>query len=138
MLQVNSKISIPLREIKFAFSRASGPGGQHVNKVNSRVQLRWNVYQTAHLPEAVKQRFVQKFAGRLTGDGDLIIASQRFRDQSRNVDDSLNKLREMILAVATPPRPRKATQVSKGAKRRRRDEKKRQSQKKQLRKPIDD
>lgn len=137
MLQVNSKISIPLREIKFSFSRSSGPGGQNVNKVNTRVQLRWNVVASNHLPDSVKIRFTQKFARRITGDGEIVIASQRFRDQGRNVADALNKLREMILSVATPPKKRKPSQVSRRAKQRRLDDKKKHSQKKQHRRGLD-
>lgn len=137
MLQVNSKISIPLREIKFAFSRSSGPGGQNVNKVNSRVQLRWNVVNSTHLPHSVKSRFTQKFGRRITGEGEIVIASQRFRDQGRNVADALNKLREMILSVATAPKKRKPSQVSRRAKQRRLDDKKKHSQKKQQRRGLD-
>lgn len=137
MLQVNSKISIPLREIKFSFSRSSGPGGQNVNKVNSRVQLRWNVVASPHLPDSVKMRFTKKFNRRITSEGEIVIASQRFRDQGRNVADSLNKLREMILSVATPPKQRKPTQVSRRAKQRRLNDKKKLSQKKQNRRGLD-
>ncbi|MDG2468753.1 MAG: alternative ribosome rescue aminoacyl-tRNA hydrolase ArfB [Pirellulaceae bacterium] len=138
MLQVNSKISIPLREIKFTFTRSSGPGGQNVNKVNTRVQLRWNVTETQHLPPAVKARFLKKYHRRITGQGEIILASQRFRDQGRNVADSLNKLRELILAIATPPKIRKTAKVSRRAKQRRLDNKKKHSQKKQQRRRVDD
>ncbi|MCP4079735.1 MAG: aminoacyl-tRNA hydrolase [Planctomycetaceae bacterium] len=138
MLQVNSKISIPLREIKFTFTRSSGPGGQNVNKVNTRVQLRWNVTKTEHLPPAVKARFLKKYQRRITGQGEIILASQRFRDQGRNVADALNKLREMILSIATPPKIRKTVKVSRRAKQRRLNNKKKHSEKKQQRRRIDE
>ena len=137
MLQVNEQIAIPLREIKFVFSRSSGPGGQNVNKLNTRVQLRWDVTATQHLPADVKTRFLEKFRRRITTGGEIVITSQRFRDQGRNVADALNKLREMILAVATAPKKRKPVKVSKRAKQKRLDEKKRQSHKKQLRRSVD-
>ncbi len=137
MLQVNSKIAIPLREFKFAFSRSSGPGGQNVNKVNTRVQLRWDVSSTECLPPAVKERFLAKYARRITNTGEIIVSSQRFRDQGRNVADATNKLRELVLAVAVAPKKRKPKRISKGAKRRRLDDKKKHSEKKQRRKRID-
>lgn len=138
MLQVNDQISIPLREIKFSFSRSSGPGGQNVNKVNTRVQLRWNVQETSHLPAGVKDRFLRKYQRRITNTGELIVTSQRFRDQGRNVADAMNKLRELVLSVATAPRKRKPAKVSKRAKQRRLDDKKKHSQKKEMRKRVDD
>ena len=138
MLQVNQQISIPLREIKFTFSRSSGPGGQNVNKVNTRVQLRWNAAETIHLPSAVKERFLMKYKRRITNTGELIVTSQRVRDEGRNVADAMNKLSELILSVAKAPKKRKAVKVSKRAKQRRLDDKKKHSQKKRLRNRIDD
>lgn len=137
MLQVNQQISIPLREFRFQFSRSSGPGGQNVNKVNTRVQLRWNIEQSTSLPESVKQRFCEKYRRRISGEGEIIVTSQRFRDQGRNVADSLNKLKEMILAVAKAPKKRKPVKVSRRANQRRLDEKKRRSQIKEHRKRIE-
>ena len=137
MLTVNDQISIPLREIQFQFSRSSGPGGQNVNKVNTRVQLRWLVTETQYLPEGIRARFIAKYKRRINSEGEVIIASQRFRDQGRNVADALNKLRELILAVEKPPVKRKPAKVSRRAKQRRLDNKKRHSDKKQMRKRID-
>ena len=137
MLTVNEQIAIPLREFQFQFSRSGGPGGQNVNKLNTRVQLRWQVAKTDHLPQAVKERFLRKYHRRITTDGELIVTSQRFRDQGRNVADALNKLKELILAVAVAPKKRKPARISRRAKQRRLDNKKRQSDKKQMRKRID-
>ncbi len=137
MLQVNDKISIPLREFSFRYSRSSGPGGQNVNKLNTKVQLRWNVLASEHLPDDVKERFHKKYSRRITGAGELVIFSQRFRDQGRNVGDALNKLREMILSVATAPKKRKPRKVSRRAKQRRLDQKRRQSEKKRRRQGLD-
>ncbi len=133
MLVINSKISIPLREIKFKFSRSSGPGGQNVNKLNTKVQLRWNLEKSAQLPDDVRQRMMARYKRRMTGDGELVISSQRFRDQGQNVADCLNKLKEMVLSVATPPKKRKPRSVSKAAKQRRLTNKRRRSETKRLR-----
>ena len=135
MLAVNDKIQIPLRELDFSFSRSSGPGGQHVNKVNTKALLRWDVANTPSLPEEVRERFMQRFRRRITGDGHLLISSQRFRDQGRNVADCLAKLTALILEVATPAKRRKPTRPSAGSRKRRRQEKELQSQKKKLRTP---
>ncbi len=133
MLVINSKISIPLREIKFKFSRSSGPGGQNVNKLNTKVQLRWNLEKSAQLPDDVRQRMIARYKRRMTGAGELVISSQRFRDQGQNVADCLNKLKEMVLSVATPPKKRKPRSVSKAAKQRRLTNKRRRSETKRLR-----
>ncbi len=133
MLVINSKISIPLREIKFKFSRSSGPGGQNVNKLNTKVQLRWNLEKSAQLPDDVRQRMIARYKRRMTGNGELVISSQRFRDQGQNVADCLNKLKEMVLSVATPPKKRKPRSVSKAAKQRRLTNKRRRSETKRLR-----
>lgn len=138
MLQVNDRISIPLREFTFQYSRSSGPGGQNVNKLNTRVQLRWTVCNTKHLPESVRQRFLDKYKRRITTSGEIIVTSQRFRDQGRNVADAINKLRDMILAVAKPPTPRKKKKLSRRAKQKRLDSKRRNSEKKKMRKDLRD
>ena len=109
MFYVNEKWSIPLKDFQFSFARGSGPGGQNVNKLNTKVTLRWQVKETKHLPPPVVDRLVAKYARRISREETLIITSHRFRDQGRNVADCLNKLREMIESVATAPKPRKKT-----------------------------
>ncbi len=135
MLNVNEKISIRLTEFKFSYARSPGPGGQNVNKVNSKVILKWSVEKTKALPEAVKQRFVTKYANRISQDGLLVLTSHRFRDQGRNVADCLAKLRELILVVVPEPKKRKKKKISYGAKQRRLENKKRNSATKASRKP---
>ncbi len=135
MLNVSEKISIRLTEFKFSYARSPGPGGQNVNKVNSKVILKWNVDRTTAMPGAVKARFVKKFSKRINKEGALVISSHRFRDQGRNVADCLSKLREMILSVESEPVKRKKTRVSMGAKKRRLENKKRRAATKQSRKP---
>ncbi|REJ64548.1 MAG: aminoacyl-tRNA hydrolase [Planctomycetota bacterium] len=133
MLEVTSRIRIPLREFDFTFARSSGPGGQNVNKLNTKATLRWRVARSESLPAAVRGRFMEKYRRRLTADGDILVVSQRFRDQGRNVADCLTKLREMIAAVVPPPKVRKKTRPTRAARERRLAEKRAQSQRKQSR-----
>lgn len=133
MLTINDRLSIPLRELEFSFSRSSGPGGQNVNKVNSKVTLHWLVAASASFPADVRDRFLERYPRRLNTAGQLVITSQRFRDQGRNVADCLDKLRQMVLDVATPPKPRKATRPTRGARERRLHDKRARSEKKQFR-----
>jgi ribosome-associated protein len=132
-LVVNSRLQIPREEFEFSFARSSGPGGQNVNKVNTKATLRWPVKASPSLPEAVKSRFLSRYASRLTNEGDLVISSQRFRSQTKNVDDCLEKLSAMLATVATAPVKRKATRPSKASKERRLREKRSRSRKKQQR-----
>jgi ribosome-associated protein len=133
MLVVAPHIQIPPAEFEFTYARSSGPGGQNVNKVNSKAVLRWQATKSPSLPEAVRTRFLAKYGSRLTGDGELLITSERYRDQPRNIDDCLEKLREMLLSVAVAPKKRKKTKPSRASKERRLDSKKRDSSKKQSR-----
>ena len=130
-LIVNARIQIPRDELKMTFVRSSGPGGQNVNKVNTKVLMRWDVTTTTRLTPGVRQRFLAQFARRIAADGCVSISSQRFRVQSRNVDDCLEKLRLMILAVLEPPKRRKATRPTQSAREERLKQKREVSQKKQ-------
>ena len=87
MLIVTPQLQIPLAEVEITFVRSSGPGGQNVNKVNSKAVLRWNVAATPSLPFHARSRFLSLFASRLTSTGELVMTSDRFRDQGKNVDD---------------------------------------------------
>lgn len=135
MLVVNDRLAVPLRELRFTFSRSGGPGGQNVNKVSTKATLRWHVAQSNALPQDVRQRFTERFAGRITAGGELVISSQRYRDQARNVADCLAKLQQMILAVAEPPKARKPTRPPKQAQVARLAEKRRVAEKKRQRRP---
>jgi ribosome-associated protein len=120
-------IRVPLREIAIGFVRSSGPGGQRVNKANTKAVLRWPVASSQALPAAVRQRFLARFAKRITSEGALIMASDRYRDQGRNTADCLEKLRAMIAAVANDPRPRHATRPTTTSRERRLEDKRRRS-----------
>jgi len=133
MLQINEQWRVPASEFRFTYARSSGPGGQNVNKVNSKVTLHWPATTTPSLPADVRERFCRQYHTRLTREGELVLQSQRFRDQGRNQDDCLERLRAMILAVATPKKKRRPTAPSRGSKQRRLDAKKGRSQTKRWR-----
>ncbi|MBI85813.1 MAG: aminoacyl-tRNA hydrolase [Planctomycetaceae bacterium] len=118
-LVVNRQIRVPLEEFEFRYDRSSGPGGQNVNKVNSKVTLRWSVVNSTSLPEEVRARLLQKFGGRITKNGEIVVASQRYRDQPRNQEDCLEKVRKMLEQVATAPKRRKPTKPTRGSRERR-------------------
>ena len=130
MLEINDQIQIPDDELHFTYARSAGPGGQNVNKVNSKAILHWNVTQTAHLPEPVKQRFLARYRPRITVLGEVVISGQVYRDQTRNIEDCLERLRQMIFAVLLPPTPRKRTRPSRGGIERRLQSKREQSDRK--------
>lgn len=133
MLTVNARIQIPLEEFEFSFARSSGPGGQNVNKVNTKATLRWPIKASASVPEDVRQRFLSRYRRRVTNEGDVLVTSQRFRDAGRNTADCLEKLRLMLLEVASTPKPRKPTRPSAGGVRRRLQQKRQTSEKKRHR-----
>ncbi len=137
MLVISDHLSIPLRELDFTFVRSSGPGGQNVNKVSSKAVLRWKVAKSASLPETVRQRFMAKYRRRISSEGDLVLTSQRFRDQGRNVADCMAKLRQMVIEASKVPKRRKPTRPSRASQERRLSRKKEQSAKKRSRnRPI--
>jgi ribosome-associated protein len=133
VLAINSRIQIPHEEFEFSFARSGGPGGQNVNKVNSKAVLRWPVVRSTALPDDVRARFMARYQRRLTSLGEVIITSQRYRDQGRNIADCLEKLQELIAAVAVRPTVRKKTKPSRGSIARRLEGKRHSSSKKQSR-----
>ena len=137
MLIVTPNLCIPLREFEFTYSRSGGPGGQNVNKLNTKALLRWRVTTSPSLPEPVLRRLAAKHPRRITSGGDLLIVSQRFRDAGRNTADCLEKLRRMLVEAAKPVRPRKPTRPTQASVRRRIEHKRRHSQKKQHRRNAD-
>jgi ribosome-associated protein len=112
-------IEIPERELQFTFARSGGPGGQNVNKVASKAVLHWDVTGSASLPEEMKERFMTQNRGRITTEGVLVLDSQRFRDQAKNVADCLEKLRQMLMRSLHPPKKRRPTKPSRSSKERR-------------------
>lgn len=130
-LRVNADIVIPASELQLSYARSAGPGGQNVNKVNTKAMLRWQVAATMSLPEAVRRRFLVRYANRINGDGELVLMADEHREQSRNTAACLEKLHAMITAVLVAPRRRKKTRPSRAAVEKRIQSKQRKSEKKE-------
>jgi ribosome-associated protein len=131
MLPITDTIVIPESELSFSYARSGGPGGQNVNKVSSKALLRWHLSSSTSVPEEVKARLARLESKRITSEGDLLIVSQRFRDQERNRQDCLDRLRELVLRALVVPKPRKPTRPTRGSRMRRLADKRRRSQTKQ-------
>ena len=133
MIRVNARIELDEREIQEDFVRASGPGGQNVNKVSTAVQLRFDVARSPSLPEPVRARLIVLAGSRLTQDGVLILAAERYRSQRRNRDDALERLIELIREACEVDKPRQPTRPTLASKKRRLDSKQRRGETKKLR-----
>ena len=138
MIAIDADLALDDSEICESFIRASGPGGQNVNKVASAVQLRFDVRNSASLPAAIKTRLERLAGSRVTTDGVLIITAQRFRSQERNRDDARERLVALIRRALAPPRPRRRTAPSRAQREARLAAKARRAQLKRQRQPPDD
>ncbi len=132
-LEVNERIRIAMEELHFSFTRSGGPGGQNVNKVSTRAVLSWQVTESAALPQDVRNRFLQKYANRISSAGYLQLACSEYRTQQRNIEGCRQRLAELILAVAVAPVQRRPTRPTKGSQHRRLEQKRQQSVRKQSR-----
>lgn len=133
MLQVTRSIAIPEAELTESFMRASGPGGQHVNRADSAVELRFDIAASPSLPEPVRARALQRRDKRLTQDGVVVIKAQRFRDQARNREDARQRLVTLLAAAASPPKKRIPTRPTRASRKRRLDDKHRRGERKRNR-----
>jgi len=138
MLRVSKDIVIDDRELEERFIRASGPGGQHVNKVATAVELRFDVRQCSALPPSVAARLERLAGRRLTEEGVLVIRAERFRTQERNRDDARERLLKLIRKAAIVPKRRVATKPTRASKERRREDKTKRSRIKNLRRSKPD
>ncbi|HUU81671.1 MAG TPA: alternative ribosome rescue aminoacyl-tRNA hydrolase ArfB [Acidobacteriota bacterium] len=136
MIQITREIGIKESELKEAFIRASGPGGQNVNKVATAVQLRFDVSNSASLPPDVRERLTRLAGSRVTQDGILIINARRFRTQERNRQDAMDRLVELIRMAAEKPKFRRRTRPPLQSNRRRLDAKRHRSEAKRMRRPV--
>ena len=133
MIVINSKLSIPEDEIRFTFSRSSGPGGQNVNKLNSRAILWFDVENSLTLSSYQKFKIRQYLARRISKDGVLQVAAERHRTQKANKEDALQRFAELLAAALVEKPRRKKTRIGAGVKERRLQAKKRRSQLKKSR-----
>ena len=134
-MKLSNTISIPEQELNFAAIRASGPGGQNVNKVSSAVQLFFDI-RNSSLPEKYQQRLLALSDSRISSEGLVVIKAQAFRSQEKNREAATERLRELIKSVMIEPKTRKATKPKAGARQKRLDEKRQRSQNKALRKRV--
>lgn len=128
---MNPLPSIPYSEFSFSFARSSGPGGQNVNKVNSKAVLKWNLNESQSITEDQRQQLQSKL--KLNEAGELIVVSDRFRDQGRNKEDCVQKFYELIKQALHVPKKRKKTKKTYSSKLKAKESKKRHSEKKSMR-----
>jgi ribosome-associated protein len=137
-LAITATVTLPAAEIRWVAVRASGPGGQNVNKVSSKIELRFDVSATRALDDAVKARLSALAGSRLTDAGELLITSQKTRDQAKNLDDAREKLADLVRRALHRPTPRRPTRPSRSRVRARLDDKRKQGEKKASRRSSSD
>lgn len=137
-LVINARVTIPASDLTWTAVRASGPGGQNVNKVASKVELRFALATSTALSAGARRRLAEAAVHRLDAEGNLVVTAQESRNQLTNLRRAREKLAELILAALTPPRPRIATRPTRSSQRARLETKRRVSTKKQGRRTIGD
>ena len=129
-LVINPRVTIPGDELVYTASRASGPGGQHVNKADTRIQVRWNVVESRALGPVQRGRVLRALATRLTGAGEIVLASDTHRSQRRNREEVDRRLAQLVREALVPPKPRKRTRPTAASSRRRLEDKRHRGKRK--------
>jgi ribosome-associated protein len=132
------KLTIPVEELDIRATRSGGPGGQHVNTSSTRVEVRWNVAETAILSAADRDRILEKLATRIDRNGVLRVVASARRSQLQNRERAIERLHELVNEALTRPKPRRKTKPSKAARETRLAEKKRRAKRKEQRRPVRD
>jgi ribosome-associated protein len=135
MIRLGRGVVVPDAEVEFSATRASGPGGQSVNKTSSRVELRWNLRESEALTETQRARLEERLASRLTSDGVLILAGSEHKSQHRNREAVVARFKALVGEALEPPKTRTRTKPTRGSKERRLRSKKHRGEVKRLRKP---
>jgi|TARA_B110000438_G_scaffold207072_1_gene198821 ribosome-associated protein len=133
MIPINTSITLTDAEIELTFSRSQGPGGQNVNKVNSKVTIHWDLKYSTSISAFIKRRIQKKHSNRINNDGKLVLSSQQHREQHRNREECYQKLRVIIADALKPRKTRKTSRPTRASKQRRLDSKKKRSRRKSMR-----
>lgn len=136
MIEITPHIRLDPSELRVSFVRASGPGGQNVNKVSTAVQLRFDAARSPSLPDTVRERLLRLAGSRATADGEIVIEAKRYRTQARNREDAEERLVALIRRAAVAPRPRRKTRVSAADKAKTLAAKRRRGEVKRRRRPV--
>lgn len=136
MIQVTDSLSIDESELEVKFVRAGGPGGQHVNKAATAVQLRFDVSASSSLPDEVRERLIQIAGNRMSDDGVLVIEASEHRSQKRNREAAIDRLIELVRSASEKPKERRQTKPPPEVKKRRLEDKRHRSSVKELRRPV--